>query len=66
MKKPEKFMEVVNIDEENLHIFWTIWGISIKFPINIWIITILKFKKKKKKKKKLVELVLVKCNLIDS
>ena len=30
-KKPEKLMKIVNIEEENLHIFWTSWGISIKF-----------------------------------
>ena len=60
MKKSEKFMEVVNIDEENLDIFWTIWGISMKFPRKMWLMTILKFTKK------LVELVLVKCNLVDN
>ena len=24
-------MKIVNIDFENLHIFWTNWGISMKF-----------------------------------
>ena len=30
-KKPEKLMKIVNIEEENLQIFWTSWGISMKF-----------------------------------
>ena len=24
-------MNIVNIEEENLHIFWMTWGISVKF-----------------------------------
>ena len=24
-------MQIVNIDGENLHIFWTTWGVSMKF-----------------------------------
>ena len=31
VKKSEKMMKIVNIDEENLLIFHTIWGISMKF-----------------------------------
>ena len=27
LKKSEKMMKIVNIDGENLHIFWTTWGI---------------------------------------
>ena len=30
VKKYEKSVEVVNIEERNLHIFKTIWGISVK------------------------------------
>ena len=30
-KTEEKSLEIVNIEGENLHIFWTTWRISIKF-----------------------------------
>ena len=30
-KNPPKMMKIINIDEENLHIFWTTLGISMKF-----------------------------------
>ena len=30
VKKCEKSMKIVNIGGENLHIFWTTWGISIR------------------------------------
>ena len=26
-------MEIANIDEESLHIFWKTWGISMKFSV---------------------------------
>ena len=35
-------MKILNIDEENLHIFWTTWGISMKFSGKIWLMIILK------------------------
>ena len=44
-KKSEKLSKIVNIEEENLHIFWTSWGISIKFSGKMWIMTILKVTK---------------------
>ena len=45
VKKPEKLMKIVNIDGENLHIFWTTRGISMKFPGKLWLIIILKVSK---------------------
>ena len=48
-RKSEKLMKIVNIDKENLHIFWTIWITSMKFLGKKWliiIIIILKIKKK--------------------
>ena len=38
-------MTTVNIDGENLHIFWTTWGNSIKFSGKILLIIILKVTK---------------------
>ena len=32
-------------DGENLHIFWTIWGISMKFSGEMWLMIILKVTK---------------------
>ena len=42
VKKSEKLMEIVNIDGKDLHIFWTTWGISVKFSEKnvAWIILI--------------------------
>ena len=45
IKKSEKIMKVVNTDRENVHIFWTIWGLSIKFSGKMWIMIILKVTK---------------------
>ena len=36
-------MKIVNIAGENLHIFWTTWGISMKFSGKIKFMIILKF-----------------------
>ena len=42
-------MKRVNIDGENLHIFWTTWGIlMMTFSGKMWLMTILKLKLKKK------------------
>ena len=30
-KKSEKSMKIVKFDGENLHIFWTTWGVSMNF-----------------------------------
>ena len=30
-KIPKIEVKIVNIEEENVHIFWTTWGISMKF-----------------------------------
>ena len=38
-------MKVVNIDGENLHSFWTIWGTSMKFSENMWLDNIKSHKK---------------------
>ena len=40
-----KLMKIVNIEEENLHIFWTSWGISMKFPEKMSLMIILKVRK---------------------
>ena len=43
-KNPENWwnsMKTANIDREILHNFWTTWGISMKFPGNMWFIIIL-------------------------
>ena len=45
VKKSEKLMKIVNIEEENLHIFWTRWGISMKFPGKMSLTIILKVPK---------------------
>ena len=45
-------MKRANIDGENLHIFWTTWGIlMIKFSEKMWLTKISKLKLKKNKKK---------------
>ena len=41
IKKCRKLMEIVNIEEENLHIYWTTSVISIIFLGSIWIMIIL-------------------------
>ena len=38
-------MKIVDNDGENLHIFWTTWGISVKFSGEMWLMTILKVPK---------------------
>ena len=40
-----KSMEIANIDTEILHIFWTTWGISIRFSGKMWLMIILKVTK---------------------
>ena len=45
-------MKRANIDGENLHIFWTTWGIlMMTFSGKMWLMIILKLKLKKKQKK---------------
>ena len=45
-------MKRANIDGENLHIFWTTWGIlMMTFSGKMWLMIILKLKLKKNKKK---------------
>ena len=41
-KKWWKLMKMANIDIESLNIFWTTWGISMKFSGKIWLMMILK------------------------
>ena len=45
MSKNLKNRWIVNIDGENLHIFWTTWEISVKFSGKIWLMIILKVTK---------------------
>ena len=44
-QKPKKLVNVVNIEEENLHIFWTSWEIPLKFSGKTWLMIILKVTK---------------------
>ena len=48
LKKSEKLMKIVNIDEENLHVFWMIWENSKKFSGKMWLMLILKVTKKQR------------------
>lgn len=41
-KQTKKYVKVVNIDEKNLHIFWTTAGISMKLSEKIWVMIILR------------------------
>ena len=41
--------KIVNIEGENLHIFWTTWGISMMLSGKMWFIIILKITKRLKK-----------------
>ena len=41
-----KMMKIANIGEENLHIFWATWAISMKFSGKMWTLIILKVTKK--------------------
>ena len=45
LKNRWKLMKIADIDREILHIFWTTWGISMKFPGNMWLMIILKVTK---------------------
>ena len=38
-------MEIIDIDGENLHVFQTTWGISMKISGKMWLMTILKVTK---------------------
>ena len=46
MSKFEKLMQIVTIEEENLQMFWTSWGIWMKFSEKLPLIIILKNHKK--------------------
>ena len=46
VKKSKTLIKIVNIENENLHIFWTTWGISMKFSGKTWLMIILKVTKK--------------------
>ena len=37
VKKSKKLIKIFNIEEENLHIFWTTWGASMTFSGNMWL-----------------------------
>ena len=45
-KNPKKIMKIANIEEENLHIFWTTWGTSMKVLGKMWLMTMLKVTEK--------------------
>ena len=40
-QKLQKICEIVNIEEENLPNFWTIWGITMKFSGKMWLMIIM-------------------------
>ena len=46
VEKSKKLMKIVNIDEENLQIFRTTQGISMKFSGKMYLMIILKIQKK--------------------
>ena len=41
-KKSKKLMKIVNIEDENFHIFWTTWGISMKLSGKKWFMIMIK------------------------
>ena len=45
MSKKSELMKIVNFDRENLHIFWTTWGILLKVSGKMWLMLILSHKK---------------------
>ena len=45
-KKRWKLMKTTSIDRKRLHIFWTTWGISMKFSEKMWLTVILKITRK--------------------
>ena len=45
VKISEKQIKIVNIEEEDLHILWTTWVVSIKFS-GMWLMIISKVTKK--------------------
>ena len=46
IERCEKLIKIVNIDRPKFHIFWMIWGISLKFSGKMWTVIILNVKKK--------------------
>ena len=44
-QKIQKRMKIVKTDEENVHIFWTTWGISMKLSGKMCLTIILKVTK---------------------
>ena len=44
-KKIKKLMKIASIDRENLHMFWTTWGIPVKFSKDLTCDTIKSHKK---------------------
>ena len=46
VKKSKQLMKLANIDKENLHIFQTTWGSSMKFSGKMCLVIILKVTKK--------------------
>ena len=45
VKKSKKLMKTVNIEDKNLHVFWTKWVVSMKFPVKMWLTIISKVTK---------------------
>ena len=45
VKKSKKSIKIVNIVRENVHIFWTTWGNSMKYLGKTWLMIILKVTK---------------------
>ena len=42
-----KIVKIVNVEEENLYMFWTFWTILMKLLENMWLMMTLKIAKKK-------------------
>ena len=51
-------MSRVNIDGENPHIFWTTWGVLMKFSGKMWLHDNIYIKKKNRKKNQVLILSL--------
>ena len=41
-----KIVKIVNVEEENLYMFWTFWTILMKLLENMWLMMTLKIAKK--------------------
>ena len=44
-QKFKKLKKIANVEEENLHIFWTTWGMWMTFSGKMWLVIILEVTK---------------------